>query len=73
MKCEIILGSNHEEGIWIYARERTDLVDAIERLIREDVEEIIGYKNGTACRLSPSEIYCITVEDNKVYASTETD
>lgn len=73
MKCNIILNSDHEEGVWIYAREKTDLIEQIERLIDEDVEKIAGYKNGSLCYLTAEDIYCVAVEDNKVYAVTEQD
>ena len=73
MKCEIILGNEHEEGIWIYSNKKTPLLVEIERLALEDTEFLVGYKDGTARRLLPSEIYCVFVEDNKVFAQTETE
>ena len=73
MKCNIILNSDHEEGIWIYAREKTDLIEQIERLVDEDVEKIAGYQNGSFCYLTAEDIYCVTVENGKVFALTESE
>ena len=73
MKCNIILDSDHEEGIWIYAHEKTELIEQIERLVVEDVEKIVGYQNGSFCYLTAEDIYCVTVEANKVYAVTESE
>lgn len=73
MKCEIILGTEREDCVLIYARKKTPLVEEIERLAREGDEPLIGHADGSTCRLTPSEIYCVLVEDNKVYALTKTD
>lgn len=70
MKCHTILGEEHEEGVWIYAKERTPLVDEIERLLEGDAE-LIGYCGRDIVRLSHADVYCFTVEDGRLYAVTK--
>ena len=67
MKCEIIIDSNCEEKIVVYAREENALVEEIKRLADESVV-LIGYKDKEIVSLNPCEIYCVTVIGNKVYA-----
>lgn len=74
LKCEIINDSDHEEGIFIYAPKG----DADAEKIREFVErlseqKLVGYSERGARVLVPSEIYCFTVEDGKVYAISESE
>ena len=71
MKCEITIGSSHEEGIWIYANEKSELINRIENLVQSDNAEIIGYTDREILKISPSDVYCFFVEDNKVYALTK--
>ncbi|MBQ9744108.1 MAG: LytTR family transcriptional regulator [Clostridia bacterium] len=67
MKCHIILGSE-EEKIVIYARERTVLIDEIERLAEGESTQLIGYGDGAIYKLEPENIECIISEDGRVYA-----
>ncbi len=74
LKCEIINDSHHEEGVFIYAPKG----DADAEKIREFVEglseqKLVGYSERGARVLVPSEIYCFTVEDGKVYAISESE
>lgn len=71
MKCEITIGKNHEEGVWVYAEERTQLIDEIEELVLGHSNEIIGYTDREIVKINQSEVYCFFVEDNKVYALTQ--
>ena len=68
MKCEIIIGTEHEESVIIYARERTKLVEEIESFVLGYSTEIIGYKDKSAVVINPAEVCCFTVEDGKTYA-----
>ncbi len=71
MKCKTVIDKNHEEEVIIYAHERNETVEAIEKLVLRSDFELIGYSGKSAIRLEWSEVYCFTVEDNKVYAVTE--
>lgn len=73
MKCEITIGSNHEEGVWIYADEKTHLVEEIEELVLGESNEIVCYKDKEILKINPSQAYCFFVEDNKVFALTDKD
>ena len=57
-----------EEKIYIVARERTSLIDEIERLIAKESTELMGYGDGEIVKLDINEVECFTVEDSKVYA-----
>ena len=72
MKCHTVIGEEHEEGVWIWAKERTPLVDELERLAEGDAA-LIGYRGRDIVRLSPADVYCFTVEDGRLYAVTETE
>ena len=72
MKYTIIIDKNREEEVIIYAKEKSELTDEIERLVSGNSFEIIGYdKNGDGVRLATDDVYCFTVEDNKIFAITE--
>lgn len=68
MKLKIFIGKTDEEEIIIRAREKTPLVEAIERLISEADLDIIGYSGKEAVKLDASEICCFSVNDGKVFA-----
>ncbi|MBQ8392921.1 MAG: LytTR family transcriptional regulator [Clostridia bacterium] len=68
MKCHIILGSDEEEKIVIYAKERTALIDEIEKLAGAESTLLIGYGNEAIYKLEPENIECIISEDGRVYA-----
>ena len=73
MKCTLIITNEHEEEVVIYARERTKLTDDIEALVIGSVPELIGYKENQAVKLSSDSVCCFTVENNKVYALTDSE
>ncbi|MBQ3497749.1 MAG: LytTR family transcriptional regulator [Clostridia bacterium] len=71
MKCKTVIDKNREEEVIIYAHERNETVESIERIVSSTQLELIGYSGKSAVRLKQAEVYCFTVEDNKVYAITE--
>ena len=73
MKCKTIIDKNREEEVIIYAHERNETVESIERIVSSTQLELIGYSDKSAVRLEWSEVYCFTVEENRVYAVTETE
>lgn len=72
MKIQIFIDKNREEQVIIYAHERTELINSIEGLINNQ-NPLMGYKEREAIPLSPLEVCCFVVEDNKVFAITEND
>lgn len=71
MKFSVVIDKEREEEILMYLHERTALVDEIEEMIKKNPTELMGYKDNEIVKLSPSEILCFTVDDNKVFAVTE--
>ncbi len=71
VKCEIIIDPEREEEIIIYAKEKTKLIEEIERLAKQDSRELLGYKGSEIIKLDPKDIYLFTIIDNKIYAICE--
>lgn len=59
--------------IIVRAPEKTPLIEEIEKLIQNNLTELIGYNDREAVKISASDVYCFIIENNKVYAVTETD
>lgn len=70
MKYNIIIDPNHEEEIIIYAHQKNELVQSIERLIN-DKSDLVAYNDSEAVKIEPLKVYCFMVENNKVFAVTE--
>lgn len=71
MKLKIFIDKNHEEEILIYAHKKSELVDSIEKLLSDASKSLVGYTEKETVRLNAADVYCFTVEDNKVYAVTK--
>ncbi|MBR4282980.1 MAG: LytTR family transcriptional regulator [Clostridia bacterium] len=71
MKCEVIIDNQCEEKVVIYTREENSLIDDIKQLIMNNDLEIFGYLNKEIVKLNPTDIYCVSVLDNKIYAVCE--
>lgn len=71
MKCRVIIDRDREEEIVIYAHERNETVEAVEKFIADKSETLIGFSGKTATVINIGEVCCFTVEDNKVYALTQ--
>ena len=71
MKCKTVIDKTREEEVIIYAHERNETVEAIEKLVLRSDFVLVGYSGKSAVRLEWSEVYCFTIEDNRVYAVTE--
>ena len=71
MKIKILIDKEHEEEVIIYAREKTKLVEAITQLVTENAVDWIGYRDKETARLTPADVHCFIVEDNKIYALTQ--
>lgn len=71
MKFRLFIDKNHEEEVIIYAHEKSDLIKEIEELVCENNFDIIGFSDKEGVKLNLNEIYCFTVESNKLYAMCE--
>lgn len=68
VKYEIIIDPDCEERVVIYAKERGELVRAIEALIDADKEPLIGYDGHEGVRLALEDVCSFLVEDGGVVA-----
>ncbi len=71
MKCRTVIDKDREEEVVIYVHEKNSLSYEIEELVLGKSLELFGYKDKNIIKLSPSDVFCFTVEDNKVYAVCE--
>lgn len=72
MKIQIFIDKNREEQVIVYAKERNELVEKIESLVK-GADELIGFKEREMIPISQQEIYCFVAEENKIFAITEND
>lgn len=68
MKYETVIDGNAEERVLIYAKERNELVRAIEAMLEADGDPLIGYDGREGVRLELGEVCCFLVEDGGVVA-----
>lgn len=71
MKCRTVIDKDREEEVVIYVHEKSELSSEIEEFVMGRSLELLGYKDKNIVRLTLSEVYCFTVEENKVFAITE--
>ena len=71
MKLQIVIDSNRDEEIIVYAHNKSPLVIEIEELVNSRSVDLIGYAENETVKLNLNDIYCFFTEDNKVYALTE--
>ena len=71
MKCRTVIDKDREEEVVIYVHEKNSLSYEIEELVLGKSLELFGYKDKNIVKLSPSDVFCFTVENNKVYALCE--
>lgn len=71
MKCTIILDKTREEEILIYAHQRTETIDEIERIAMGATSQLTGYFRGEIVKLDIKDIHCFTVDDGKLFAICE--
>ena len=72
MKFSVIIDENREEEIIVYAKEKNELVSAIEKLVSDD-SKINGYIEREIVPFSVSEAEFFYADKNKVYAVTSKD
>lgn len=73
MKCKIIIDKAHDEEVIVYVHEKNALAEKIENIVLSDSRQLLGFDGKNVLVLDNSEVYCFTVEDNKVYALTHSE
>ena len=68
MKCFTFIGENEEEKVVIYAKERTSLVEQIEKLVASTGVSLTGTYRETSTIIDPIDVSCFIVEEGKIYA-----
>lgn len=71
MDIKIIIDKNKSEEILIYAREKTELIEEIEKIVLQSNKELVGYKDNEAKKLNLFNVNCFISESNKVFALTD--
>ena len=66
MKIKIFIDKEHDEEIHVFARERTELVDKIERLVKGQ-ENILAKRDRVSYNIELCDVVCFTSNDNKVF------
>lgn len=66
MKIKVIIDKDRDEEILIFAKERTELVYKIERLVKGD-ENIVAKRDRVSYNIELSDVVCFTSDDNKVF------
>lgn len=67
MEYILIIDKDQEEKLTLVVKERTKLVDDIEKLLDKEIQNIYGYTDREIIKLDKDEISCIFTDDNKVY------
>lgn len=68
MDFKLIIDKDKKEEIIVYAKEKTPLIEEIESLVKSYEVGIIGYAENEAVSISFKDVYCFTIEKNKLYA-----
>ena len=68
MKCFTFIDKNEEEKVIIYSKERTSLVERIEKLVSSSGVSLTGTYEDTSILISPMDVSCFVVEGGKIYA-----
>lgn len=66
MKLKVVIDKDRDEEILIYAKERTAIVDKIERLVKGE-DSIVAKRDRVSYNIELSEVVCFTSNDNKVF------
>lgn len=68
MKCEIIIDPLQEEKVVVYAKEKSTLTEEIQRITEQYSTSLFGYRDSEIIKLNLSDIVCVSVIGNRVYA-----
>lgn len=67
MKYTLTIDPNQEEKVEIIVHQRNELVDAIEKLLNEQTNEVIGYNDFETVKMNIDDVCCFFTDDNKIY------
>ncbi|MCR5308815.1 MAG: LytTR family transcriptional regulator [Bacilli bacterium] len=68
MKCFTFIDKNEEERVIIYSKERTSLVDQIEKLVSSTGVSLTGTYEDISVLINPMDVSCFVVESGKIFA-----
>ena len=71
MEIKIFIDKSKAEEVLIYAHERSNLIEEIERIVYENNLEITGYIDNEAKKLNLFDVNCFISENNKIFALTD--
>lgn len=72
MKYTLHITDDRDEEIIIYARQKSALIDKIEKLVYVEgcgTTPLIGYLNNDIIEIKTENVFCFFIEDKKLYAS----
>lgn len=67
MKYTLTIDPNQEEKVEIIVHQRNELIDAIEKILNEQTNEVIGYNDFETVKMNIDDICCFFTDDNKIY------
>lgn len=70
MEFNLIIDKEHKEEVIVYAKRESLLVKEIEELVKNS-NQITSFKEDEIVMINPNEVYCFTIESNKLYAIME--
>lgn len=73
MNFKLIIDQDRPEEVQIYAHRESNLTRTIRRLCEEEAFRLIGYRDREMVSLNLSEVCCFIVEDNRIWALTDTE
>lgn len=68
MKYFTFIDPNEEERVLIYAKERSSLVNEIEKIVASHGISLTGTYEDTSVVINPSDVTCFIVESGKIFA-----
>lgn len=70
MKVTTVIDPAREEEIIIYAKKKSPLTDAVEKLASKEDRALIGYRDSCSYILDESDVLYFSTEGNRVFATT---
>ena len=68
MEIKIIIDKSADEKILVYAHERNELIEEIEKIVYENNLDLVGYKDNEAVKLNLINVNCFISENDKIFA-----
>lgn len=68
MEIKIIIDKSADEKILIYAHERNELIEEIEKIVCENNLDLVGYKDNEAVKLNLINVNCFISENDRIFA-----